>query len=56
MIRPNDIPTRSSYRLLNGSVPGCLLEPTSEDELAQVDIDVVDGRIAAIHPAGTRRR
>ena len=52
MIRPNDIPTRNTFRLLNANVPGCLLGPTSEDEMAQVDIDVVDDRIAEIHPAG----
>ena len=52
MIRASDIPTRSAFRLLNGSVPGCLLEPASEEELVQVDIDVAEGRIAAVHPAG----
>ena len=53
MIRASDIPTRSPFRLVNGSVPGCLLEPASENELIQVDLDVADGRIAAVHPAGT---
>ena len=53
MILTSDIPARSSFRLINGSVPGCLLEPASEEELVQVDIDVAEGRIAAVHPAGT---
>ena len=52
MIRPNDIPARNSFRLLNASVPGCLLEPVSEVELVQVDIDIAESRIAAVHPAG----
>ena len=53
MIRASDIPNHSSFRLVNGSVPGCLLEPASDEELVQVDIDVADGRIAAVHTAGT---
>ena len=53
MVRTSEIPARSSFRLLNANVPGCLLEPASTDELARVDIDVADGRIAAVHPAGT---
>ena len=53
MIRASDIPTRSSFRLANSSVPGCLLEPASTDELVRVDLDIANGRIAAVHPAGT---
>jgi len=53
MLRASDIPARNTFRLLNGSVPGCLLEPASEEELVHVDIDVAEGRIAAVHPAAT---
>ena len=53
MIRASDIPARSSFRLVNGSVPGCLLEPASTNELVRVDIDVADGHIASVRPAGT---
>ena len=53
MIRASDIPADSSFRLLNANVPGCLLEPASTDERVQVDIDVADGHVAAVHPAGT---
>ena len=53
MIRASDIPAGSSFRLTNANVPGCLLEPASEVELVQVDIDVAEGRIAAVHPAAT---
>ena len=52
MIRASDIPARNAFRVINANVPGCLLEPASEDELVQVDLDVVDGRIAALRPAG----
>ena len=38
---------------VNANVPGCLLEPASEDVLVQVDIDIAEGRIAAVHPAAT---
>lgn len=53
MIRASDIPAGSSFRLLNANVPGCLLEPASEEELVQGDIDVAEGRIAAVYPAAT---
>ncbi len=47
----------SAYRLANAAVPGCLLDGGARfarqaDDLAVLDIDVTDGRIAAIAPAG----
>ena len=53
MIPASAIPAGNSYRLCNANVPGCLLEPASTEELVQVDIDIADGRIAAVHPSGT---
>lgn len=53
MIRASKIPAHNSFRLRNANVPGCLLEPASTDELVRVDIDIANGRIGAVHPAGT---
>ena len=52
MIRKRDIPAGNSFRLLNAHVPGCLLEPSSAEELVRVDIAVADGRIAWVQAAG----
>ena len=53
MVRTSEIPAQNSFRLLNANVPGCLLEPASTDELVQVDIDIANGHMAAVHPTGT---
>ncbi len=51
------IPDAGSFRVANATVPVCLIDgariPGDADGLARVDIDVADGRIAAIGTAGS---
>ncbi len=53
-----EVPARPRLRLANAHVPSCLLDEVPDraavdrDGLATVDIDIVDGRIAAVAPAG----
>lgn len=46
----------SAYRLADATVPACLVDDVAlvadRDGLARVDVDIADGRIAAIAPSG----
>lgn len=52
MIRASDIPAENAFRLRDANVPGCLLEPASITDLVRLDIDIVDGHIAAVQAVG----
>ena len=55
-----DIPSSARFRLTNARVPLCLLDPLpaavgeAAEGLALVDIEIQDGKVSAIAPAGSR--